>query len=104
MTILKLSPEQIEETTKLGNAMIVDFWAPWCGPCRAFGPIFEEACKRHPEVMFVKVNIDDFQKFALKEKITSIPTVWAYKDKERVYAEPGALTADELDKLAESLE
>ncbi len=70
--------------------VFVDFWAPWCGPCRTLGPIMEEIAKEHPEVKVVKVNVDENPNIAMKFAIRGIPTVKVFKNEKEVFTTAGA--------------
>ncbi len=78
---------------------IVDFWAPWCAPCRAFGPVFAAAAARHPDALFAKVNTEDQQEIAAQFGIRSIPTLMIFRDNIIVFSEAGALGAGSLEQV-----
>lgn len=93
MTMLELNKTNFEQVVTGNNIVLVDFWAPWCGPCRTFGPVFENASKAHPDLIFAKVNTDEETELATLLQINSIPTLMIFREQVLLYAEPGALPA-----------
>jgi thioredoxin 1 len=99
MATVKMGQGNFEEVVKSNEIVLVDFWAPWCGPCRAFAPVFEKASEQHPDVIFAKVDTEAEPQLAAGFGIMSIPTLMAFRDQVIVYAEPGALPHRALDEL-----
>jgi thioredoxin len=93
--------ENFESLINDNDLVIVDFWAPWCGPCRSFAPTFEAASQKHSDVTFVKVNTDEQQELAAAFQIRSIPTLMVFRQKIVLFAQPGALPGSALDSLVE---
>ncbi len=90
------------ESTVTGNAIVlVDFWAPWCGPCRSFAPVYEQLSEKHLDVVFAKVNTEEEQGIAGHFQIRSIPTLMLFREKIILFAQPGALPAQALEQILE---
>jgi len=99
MATIELTGSTFEETVLKEGITIVDFWAAWCGPCRQFAPIFEEASTLHPDIVFGKVDTEAERDLAGEAGISSIPTLMAFRDGVLLFNQAGALPADSLEQL-----
>jgi thioredoxin 1 len=91
MAVVELTKENFEQVVTGNATVVVDYWAPWCGPCRGFAPVFERVSEKHPDVVFAKVNTDDEQEIAGHFQIRSIPTLMVFRDSIIVFSQPGAM-------------
>ena len=99
MATRALTKENFEEVVNGNDMVIVDFWAPWCGPCKGFAPVFEAASEKHPDVVFAKVNTDDEQELAASFNIRSIPTLMLFREKVILFSQAGALPGSALEQV-----
>ncbi|MEY4985189.1 MAG: hypothetical protein RLZZ359_75 [Actinomycetota bacterium] len=104
MATIELNEANFGEHVTSAGITIVDFWAEWCGPCRQFGPIFEEASTKHTEITFGKVDTEANQQLAAQANITSIPTLMVFRDGVLLYNRPGALPGASLEELISAVE
>jgi len=101
MAVIELSKENFEQTIRDNAMVIIDFWAPWCGPCRSFAPIYEEISEKTPNVVFAKINTEEEHELAAYFEIRSIPTLMVFRDQIVLFAQPGALPASALETVIE---
>ncbi len=105
MAVLELTKENFNATIEGGKTVIIDFWAPWCGPCRAFAPTFEAVSQEFPDVVFAKINTEDEQELGAAFNIRSIPTLMVFREQVVLFAEAGMLPKSALqDIVKKSLE
>ena len=103
MATVNLTADDFETTVLEPGIVLVDFWAEWCGPCKQFGPIFEEASNSNSDITFAKVDTEDQQALAGAAGITSIPTLMAFRDGVLVFSQPGALPAPALTQVIDAV-
>jgi thioredoxin len=99
MATVVLTKENFEEVVTGNDMVIIDFWAPWCGPCKGFAPVFDAASEKHADVIFGKVNTDDEQELAASFNIRSIPTLMLFREKVILFSQAGALPGSALEQI-----
>ena len=103
MAVIELTKENFEETITSNDIVLIDFWAPWCGPCKSFAPIYEEVAANNEGVVFAKVNTEDEQELGAHFQIRSIPTLMIFRDQIVLYSEAGMLPAPSLQEIVDKV-
>ena len=101
MATVELTKENFEDVVSRNDMVIIDFWASWCGPCKAFAPAFEAASEKYPDIVFGKVNTEEQQDLADHFQIRSIPNVMLFREKVVLFSQPGAMPAAGIDSVIE---
>ena len=96
---IELTAATFEETVKKGGLILIDWWAPWCGPCRSFAPIYESVAAKHDDAVFAKVNTEDQPELGGAFQIRAIPTLMIFREKIIIFSQPGMLPANAFDDL-----
>src|SRR5574340_1481717 len=104
MATVDLNQENFEGIVTGNDIVIVDFWAPWCGPCRSFAPTYEQISEKYPDIVFAKVNTEEETELGGYFQIRSIPTLMVFREKVIIYSEAGALPASALEQLIEQVQ
>jgi len=103
MATVALTKDTFADTVARDGIVLVDWWAGWCGPCRMFGPVFERASDNHPDITFGKLDTEAEQEIATAARISSIPTLMAFRDGIIVFSQPGALPAAALEQVIKAV-
>lgn len=99
MGTVALTNKNFEDYVSKDGILIIDWWAPWCGPCKVFAPVFDKAAERYPDITFAKVNTEDEPDLAGSFQINAVPTLMVFRDQILVFEQPGVLRAEQLDEL-----
>jgi thioredoxin 1 len=99
MATIDITKETIEDTIANNDIVIIDFWAPWCGPCKSFAPTYETVSEKYDDVIFGKVNTEDQQELGANFQIRSIPTLMVFREQIAIFSQAGALSESALEEV-----
>ena len=103
MAVTQLTQTNLDDTINNNDIVLIDFWAPWCGPCQTFKPIFEKASEKHEDAVFASCNTEEQSDLAAMFQIQSIPTLVVFRDGIGIFGQPGMLPAEALDELMDKV-
>ena len=99
MATVEITKDNLQDTIANNEIVIIDFWAPWCGPCKSFAPTYEAVSEKHDDVVFAKVNTEDEQELAASFQIRSIPTLMIFRDQIAIFSQAGMLPESGLEEV-----
>jgi len=103
MAVTQLTQTNLDDTINNNDIVVIDFWAPWCGPCQTFKPIFEQASEKHEDAVFASCNTEEQSELAAMFQIQSIPTLVVFREGIGIFGQPGMLPAEALDELMDKV-